>query len=314
MANILVVEDEKAVRENILELLQSEGYSTYEAVDGQEGLYVAKREKIDLILCDIMMPIIDGYQLLKVLRRYPETMLIPVIFLTAKGGRDDQRAGMDLGAEDFITKPFSRVEVLQSIKSRLHRKDELDASITKKNIEIIQDGTMQLPYEFNSSLSIIHSLSELILERVPETEEPFIRDAAAIILRTVTNLKDIASKYIFINELEKKKEFPNFSFANPGANEQIMEIINEKAKDYQIEKVVFMLQDYSSKLDEFHLSRFIESVIAEIFRDADPREPIEILGANTPDRNGYDISIDYRELLPHFDDDISNDVQHYHKD
>ncbi|MBO3458098.1 EAL domain-containing response regulator [Aetokthonos hydrillicola Thurmond2011] len=125
MAHILVIEDEESVRENILDLLEAEGFETLAAANGRIGLQLALSESPDLVLCDLMLPEIDGYGVLTKLREEPFTATIPFIFLTARSARADFRQGMDLGADDYLTKPFTRVELLSAITSRLSKQATL---------------------------------------------------------------------------------------------------------------------------------------------------------------------------------------------
>ncbi|MEH2414258.1 EAL domain-containing response regulator [Nostoc sp.] len=121
MPKILIIEDEEAVRENILDLLEAENFETLAAANGRIGVDLAISEIPDLILCDLMMPEIDGYGVLTALRQDPSTATIPFIFLTAKSGKSDFRQGMDMGADDYITKPFTRAELLSAITNRLEK-------------------------------------------------------------------------------------------------------------------------------------------------------------------------------------------------
>jgi EAL domain-containing protein (putative c-di-GMP-specific phosphodiesterase class I)/ActR/RegA family two-component response regulator len=132
MTKILVIEDETAVRENLLELLEAEDFETIGATNGKKGLELAYSELPDLILCDMMMPEIDGYGVLTALREEHVTTAIPFIFLTAKASRVDFRQGMDLGADDYLTKPFTRAELLSAILSRLEKQAKLQKYLTKK--------------------------------------------------------------------------------------------------------------------------------------------------------------------------------------
>lgn len=118
-ASILVIEDNLEVRENICELLELSGYAVHAAEQGKQGIQLALEHLPDLILCDIMMPVLDGHGTLKVLRSNPKTQAIPFIFLTAKAEKEDFRAGMNLGADDYITKPFTDLELLNAVELRL---------------------------------------------------------------------------------------------------------------------------------------------------------------------------------------------------
>jgi two-component system, sensor histidine kinase and response regulator len=118
---VLVIEDEADVRLNIVEILASGGFESIDAADGRIGLQLAQELAPDLILCDIKMPDLDGYHVLEEIRRQPETASIPFIFLTAKTDQADLRYGMNLGADDYLTKPFRRVELLDTIAARLRK-------------------------------------------------------------------------------------------------------------------------------------------------------------------------------------------------
>jgi two-component system, OmpR family, alkaline phosphatase synthesis response regulator PhoP len=121
MTLILVIEDEEQIRLNIQEILVLADFSVVTSSDGVRGLNLAKVKLPNLIICDIMMPGMDGLEVLQNLRNDPQTANIPLIFLTAKSERDDLRQGMNLGADDYITKPFEPREILQAVKARLER-------------------------------------------------------------------------------------------------------------------------------------------------------------------------------------------------
>lgn len=125
MKKILIIEDHAEIRENIAELLDLSGYDTIEASNGREGLALAEKEMPDLIICDIMMPVMDGYAVVAKLNAIPATSAIPFIFLTAKAEKEDFRKGMSLGADDYITKPFKEEELLTAVKARLDRTEKL---------------------------------------------------------------------------------------------------------------------------------------------------------------------------------------------
>lgn len=121
METILIIEDNLDVRENIIEILELAGYTVLSAENGKQGIRIAKKETPDLIICDIMMPEADGYTVLHSLGKVPETAGIPFIFLSAKSEMDDVRKGMNLGADDYLTKPFREMELLDAVDTRLKR-------------------------------------------------------------------------------------------------------------------------------------------------------------------------------------------------
>lgn len=119
MTKILVIEDEESVRENILELLDAEGFEALAAKNGSIGVFLARAELPDLILCDVRMPELDGYGVFTALHAEPLTAKIPFIFLTAKAAKTDLSLGLELGAKAYVTKPFTLVELLQVIEQAL---------------------------------------------------------------------------------------------------------------------------------------------------------------------------------------------------
>ena len=120
-----MIDDHNEIRENICEILTLAGYQCLTAANGKEGVDTAIKEKPDLIICDIMMPELDGYGVLHLLRKNEETAFTPFIFLSAKTERSDLRKGMDMGADDYITKPFDDIELLNAVETRLKKYDIL---------------------------------------------------------------------------------------------------------------------------------------------------------------------------------------------
>ena len=128
MKKILVIEDNFDVRENIVELLQLSGYTVLDAENGRIGVQKALLDHPDLILCDVMMPELDGFGVLHILEKTPQTANIPFIFLTAKTENSDRRKGMNLGADDYITKPYDELELLEAVEMRLKKREKIQSS------------------------------------------------------------------------------------------------------------------------------------------------------------------------------------------
>ncbi len=121
---ILIIDDEDTIRQNVIELLHAEKFEAIGAENGQLGIQLTLHYQPDLILCDIMMPDIDGYTVLTELQKQPLLAHIPFIFMTAKVEREDLRLGMELGADDYITKPFTPVELLSAIRTRMKKQQQ----------------------------------------------------------------------------------------------------------------------------------------------------------------------------------------------
>jgi DNA-binding response OmpR family regulator len=134
---ILIIDDNLDIRENTAEILEIAGYHTIAAANGKTGIDLAVKEKPDVIVCDIMMPELDGYELLHLLRKNDDTKHIPFIFLTAKTERSDFRKGMEMGADDYLTKPFTQLELLNAVENRLKKAEILKQYYTP-NAEGVQ--------------------------------------------------------------------------------------------------------------------------------------------------------------------------------
>lgn len=153
---VLIIEDNEDIRESTAEILELANYEVLEANNGKVGVELATTHIPDLILCDIMMPELDGYGVLYMLSKNPKTAIIPFIFLTAKAERIDMRKGMEMGADDYLTKPFDDVELLNAIESRLSKKFKHEVFYSKSidNLTNILGGT-----------SGINTLQKMIAER-----------------------------------------------------------------------------------------------------------------------------------------------------
>ncbi len=121
MTKILVIEDEAPIRDKLVTVLKYENFEVIDAPNGREGVVSARENRPDLIICDVLMPDMSGYGALAALRDNPDTSAIPVIFLTAAASRADMRKGMELGADDYITKPYTVEELLAAVRTRLDR-------------------------------------------------------------------------------------------------------------------------------------------------------------------------------------------------
>nr|WKN34618.1 response regulator [Tunicatimonas sp. TK19036] len=158
MKKILIIEDNADIRENIAEILELADYEAITATQGKEGVEKAIQEQPDLIICDIMMPELDGYGVLHILAKKESTAYIPFIFLTAKADRADMRKGMMLGADDYLTKPFDDTELLDAIEVRLRKNDLL-----KKEYASSAEGL----YSFISDAQSLHHFLSIDSQKKP---------------------------------------------------------------------------------------------------------------------------------------------------
>jgi len=170
MSKILVIEDEPTVRANIFELLETADYDVVTAENGWLGALWAQENIPDLIICDVMMPEIDGYEVLSALRQEPMTATIPFIFLTAMTDKADIRHGMELGADDYLTKPFTRAELLGAIASRLAKQTTLlqQYNTEHKRVEALQQKVRELQQYIDTQDGFFKQFEQQLYKTVPK--------------------------------------------------------------------------------------------------------------------------------------------------
>ena len=133
MKKILIIEDDLTLQESISDIIEQEGYQVTRADNGKKGLDLLSKNEFDVVLCDIMMPGVDGFRVLKVLKNYLKGIPPVFIFITAKSERSEWRKGMELGADDYLTKPFSREELINAVDSRMKKRSIINEKVDFKN-------------------------------------------------------------------------------------------------------------------------------------------------------------------------------------
>ncbi|NEP12827.1 MAG: diguanylate cyclase [Symploca sp. SIO2C1] len=204
---ILVIEDQQAIRANLLKILKHVGFQTISAENGLEGMELAKNHLPDLIICDIMMPDIDGHDVLKELLQDPGTARIPFIFLTAKADRSDIREGMNLGADDYLTKPFTSDELINTVFARLAKQEAITQPYLedmKRATDVLEEvaGNIKQAVDQVSKLSYRDSLTNLpnrkaLLHWLPETlsEAQDKQQQVAVLLLNLDNFRSINTNF-----------------------------------------------------------------------------------------------------------------------
>jgi signal transduction histidine kinase len=202
MKKILVIEDELLLRQGIAEILNFEGFNVIEAPNGEKGILAALHEAPDLVLCDIMMPLMDGYEVLYQIRCHDSTKLIPFIFMTALAERSDQRSGMELGSDDYITKPFTREELLSAVNTQLRKSNDKTEQAESRLNELRNTIIRHLPHELLTPLNGMMVYGEL-LKDYPETMT--LADLPEIgknIYNSALRLNHLIQNYLIYSQLE----------------------------------------------------------------------------------------------------------------
>ena len=284
MNTILIIEDEPQVRGNIQEILQLSDFETLIAANGKIGLEIAQSKLPDLIICDIMMPELDGYSVLSALRQNEATINIPLIFVTAKSERSDFRQGMDFGADDYLTKPFTPEELLNAIASRLHKHALVERQAQAKLDELRMNIAHSLPHELNTPLNGILGMSQLLIEScgiMPDSEEVEI---AELIYRSANRLNILVQRFLLYSNLELITKSPEKSRRIKEKKDRcftekiISEVALKKATENGRQKDLKLdIQESPVQLPQENLSILIEELVENSFKFSLPNSKIKVM-------------------------------------
>jgi len=281
---ILVIEDENNIRENMTELLVLSGYEVESAANGHLGVICAMKSHPDLVICDITMPEMDGYEVLKLIRENNQLSNLPFIFVTAKADRNDFRTGMNLGADDYLTKPFQLDELLQTIKTRFDRKEKLDKSIEEKIAEIQIQMNQTTSHEYNTPLNGILGFSDLILNLPDNFEKDKIIDFIRLIHQSGLRLKRTVEKSIMFKTItsatDNEAALKSLSTGRCAiSNEEITNICqNIAAENQRTKDLVIDVQPAILQINGNNLEHLIFELADNAFKFSKEGTPVTVSG------------------------------------
>ncbi len=202
MTKILVIEDERFLLEEILDLLSFGDFEAIGAENGVAGVTLAHQQLPDLVICDIMMPEMDGYQVLHELRSNPLTETIPFIFLTARADKTDMRRGMELGADDYLTKPFTHNELFNAINARLEKQAAVRRFSEKAMDDLRQTLLLTLPHELRTPLVGIMGYGEFLATEAASFSPEDVSRMARSIVNSAQRLHHLIENYLVYAQIE----------------------------------------------------------------------------------------------------------------
>lgn len=202
MVRILVVEDEAPLRQEIVDTLVFESFDAMEAADGHEGLLLIQKQLPDLIICDIAMPNMNGYEFLLEVRSNPCTKLTPFVFLTARTDRSFVRHGMELGADDYLTKPFTRAELLAAINIRLARHHDVTEG-QAHNLEAAKNTLVHMvAHELRTPLASMVMVQDIISRKMGELSPSQLQELLDVLSSGSGRLSHLIEQIVYLTELE----------------------------------------------------------------------------------------------------------------
>lgn len=288
---ILLTEDEVGLRDEVADWLAFEGYQVILAANGKEALEKLKRHTPDLILSDIMMPGMDGKRFLYELRAREQNKMTPFVFMSALSERDHIRHGMELGADDYVSKPFTRDELLKAIEVRLKKHEEQlnqkHAALDSLRSQIIS----HMPHELRTPLNSIIGFGGLLADMADDFSMDEIAKMGENIMKGGVRMHRLVENYLLFVQLELVKEV-NMKTVDASVLESLIyEEVYLIANKYQREgDLKIKIEKADLHIDEFMLRKIIQELVENAFKFSKAGSKVTVSGVN--DNADYKIEIE----------------------
>jgi signal transduction histidine kinase len=272
MTKIMIIEDESELREEVEEILKFKNYDVVSASNGKEGFEKIMNNIPDLILCDILMPEMNGFELFENLKKNSYTSNIPFIFITALNDRKNLRKGMESGADDYLVKPFTGNELLNTVETRLKKSRENQLQIEK----LKESLAVSIPHELRTPLNGILGFSKIISDNCDTLNGVELREMADAINESGERLYELIRKYLMFIEVELNKEKQAVSPIKC-SYKSIVKVAKKIAHRYNREgDLVFQVNDFIIRANEqwFHFA--LNELIDNAFKFSAPGQPVSI--------------------------------------
>ena len=295
MQRILVIDDEELFRQTTAFALQRKGFETHEAGDGVEGAEVARQILPDLIICDVNMNRMDGFALLETLRQEPATAAIPFILMTGMGDAETMRKGMNLGADDYLSKPFTAPQLFSAVEARLKKNQMLRHNAEKKLADLRVNLSLALPHEMITPLNGIFGLAQILSSAADTLTPAEIAEFGTTILQSAERLHRTVQNFLLFGQLEMQTSDPeSIAALRSRQTPQVRSVIEARARhvaagaaraaDLQLETAdgaVAVAQDLFTKL--------LDELIDNAFKFSVAGTTVRVGGAMAAD--GYSIIV-----------------------
>ncbi|MFN8467668.1 MAG: response regulator [Caldilineaceae bacterium] len=283
MPTILVIEDDSAIQEAIVDILEMQGFDVLSAGDGIAGVAAAREQRPDLIICDIMMPFLDGYGVLSRLRQYPQTATIPFIFLTARTTQSDFRQGMQLGADDYLVKPFRTAELVAAVNLRLQRQAQL-ADRFQKRVEALHSSLVTvLPHELRTPLNGILGGISLLKDEYAGLDPADAEELFIIVEQSALRLRRLVENCLLYAELASAAGSTSLHTGMDRAEDccavaATLETVshNEAAASNREADLRLDIVDGQGALPQASLAKMIEEVVNNAFKYSERGTPVTV--------------------------------------
>lgn len=281
MKKVLIIEDDESTRHQLARILHYEGFGVTESKNGREGLVAALRDLPDLIICDIMMPELDGFGVLRALQEEPRTRSIPFIFLTAKVESRDLRQGMELGADDYLTKPYEPDALIASVRRRLRKRSQVAEESRRQQQEVSLTVAAQLPREICESIEYISTVMNLAALKYAE-QVPEIHEIQNAVVQGTSRLQRLARRLNLFSQLPQLYA-RRFELVRPGTACPVSPLVERTARamarHWKREADLELgLAGFTLPLKDDYLQLLVEELVDNACKFSPPQTPIQFQG------------------------------------
>lgn len=295
MHKILVIDDEAPLRQLILSALRTKGFAGLEAENGQVGVEMARNHLPDLVLCDVMMPRMDGYATVAALRNEPATAVIPIVLMTGRPDNAGMRQGMTMGADDYLPKPFSIEELLATVSARIKKQQAIKQQAEKKLSDLRANISLAMPHELFTPLSGIIGFADILSGDSVGMQPEEISEIGRAIAISAERLHRVIENYLIYAQIEiLAADAEKVAHLKQSATIDTREIIHLEVTTVatKVERAADLILDVAqgsvAMLDEY-LRKIINELTNNAFKFSEPGTPVEVCSRNTSD--GYSLSI-----------------------
>jgi two-component system, sensor histidine kinase and response regulator len=285
MKKVLVIDDSPEIRMIIEETLGMFGFATLSAEDGERGVDLARTELPDLIICDVQMPKMNGFETFAKLRENEATAAIPFMFLSGAVDRPQVRRGMEMGADDYLTKPFTPSELLAAVNARLEKKAEIERQSEKKLDELRGKMTLALPHELRTPLNGIMGLASILIDDHTTAKPDEVKETAEHIYTSALRLHRLIENFLAYAQIElmakdARSVLANASGSAADAEAGISEAAREVAQRFHRgDDLRLNVQPGVMAVIPDNFKKIIEELVDNAFKFSEPGKAVSVFGA-----------------------------------
>lgn len=289
MKKILVIDDEEWLREMMLLALRQRGFEVIEAENGERGIEIARKELPDLILCDVNMEKVDGYLTLSSLRSEPATASIPFILMTGLADQAGMRHGMELGADDYLPKPFTIEALYAAVDARLKKAKAIREEAERKLADLRDNISMMLPHELRTPLNGILAYGEILVSESGTISPKEIAEMGQVIYDSARRLERLVENFLIYAQLEiLSSDLHNPNSLLRKQTQAPAPIIEQSAREQaELAKrpndLTLEIANVPIPVSDEYLSKMVEELVQNAFKFSSPNTPVSVRFADAGD-------------------------------